>query len=95
MGGAVTIGRLMMASGDMPEGRWELAGARGSGYEGLDDSPRPKVLALLAGVRRTELSRREEVAPGVVGGLRISYLRWGGLEGTPPLKDGMVGASGA
>ena len=95
MGGAVTIGHLMMASGDMPEGRWELAGARGSGCEGLDNSPRPKVLALLVGVRRTELSRHEEVASGVVDGLRILYLRWGGLEGTLPSEDGMVGASGA
>ena len=95
MGGVVTIGRLMIASGDMPEGHWESIGARGSGWEGLDDSPGPEVLTLLVGVRRIELLGREEVAPGVVGGLHVLYLCWGGLEGTPPLEDGMVGASGA
>ena len=75
MGGAVTIGRLMKASGDMLERRWESTGARGSGCEGLDNSPGPEVLALFVGVRCTELSRREEVAPGVVNSLRVSYLR--------------------
>ena len=84
MGGAVTIGHLMMASDDMLEGRWKSVEAWGSGCECLDDSPGPEVLALLAGVRWTELSRREEVTPGVVGGLRVVYLHWGGLEGTPP-----------
>ena len=75
MGGAVTIGRLMKASGDMPEWRWESARDRGSNYECLDNSPGPEVLALFVGVRCTELSRREEVAPGVVNSLRVSYLR--------------------
>ena len=65
MDGAVTIGRLMMASGDMPEWRWELAGDRGSGCECLDNSLGPEVLALLVGVQRNELSGREEVTPGV------------------------------
>ena len=95
MGDAVTIGRLMMASGDMLKGRWESIGALGSGCEDLDDFPRPEVLTLLAGVRRIEVSGCEEVVPGVVGGLRVSYLCWGGLECTPPSKEGMVGASGA
>ena len=95
MGGTITIGRLMMAFGNMSKGRWELAGARGLGYEGLDDSPRPEVLALLAGVRRTKLSGCEEVTSGVVDGIRVLYLRWRGLEGTPPSEDGMVEASGA
>ena len=53
MGDAVTIGCLMMASCDMPERLWELAGARGSSCEGLDDFPGPEVLALLAEVWRT------------------------------------------
>ena len=85
----------MMASSDMSEGRWESTRARGLGYEGLDDSPRPEVLAFLAGVQRTELSGREEVTSGVVSGIRVSYLRWEGLEGTPPSEDGMVEASRA
>ena len=88
-------GYLMMASGDMPKGRWESVRARWSGCEGLDDSSRPKVLALLVGVWRTKLSRCEEVTPGVVDGLRVSYLHWGGFKGTPLSKDGMVGVSGA
>lgn len=75
MGGAVTMGHLIMASGNMPEGNWESVGALGSGCEGLDDSLRPEVLALLAGGRRTELSGRQVVALGVVDGLRVSYLR--------------------
>ena len=90
MGGAVTIGLLIMASGEMPEGRWESLGAQGSGCECLEDSPGLKVLALLAGVRRAELS-----GGGEVGGLRIAYLCWEGLKGTPPSEDGTVGASGA
>ena len=92
MGGAVTMGRLIMAFSDMPKGSWESIRARGSGCEGLDDSPRPEVLTFLAGVRRTELLRCEVV---VVSGLLISYMRWGELEGTPPSKSGMVGAFGA
>ena len=95
MGGEVTIGHLMMAFGNMREGRWESVGARGSSCEGLDDSSGPEVLTLLAGVRRIELSGCEEVTMGVIGGLHVSYLCWGGLEGTPPSKNGMVGASGA
>ena len=38
---------------------------------------------------------RELLAPGVVGGLLILYLRWGGLGGTPPSEGGMVEACGA
>ena len=95
MGGMVTMGLLMMASGDMPEGIWESVGALKLGCEGLDDSPRPKVLALLAEVWRAELLGHEEVTPSVVGGLRVSYLRWWGLEGTPPSDNGMLVASGA
>ena len=90
MGGAVTIGLLMMASGEMLEGRWESAGARGSGCECLDDFPGPEVLALLGGMRRTDDS-----GGGEVDGLHVVYRRWGGLEGTPPLEDGTVEASGA
>ena len=59
MGGTVTMGLLMMASGDMPEGIWESVRALELGCEGLDDSPRPEVLALLAEVRRAELSGHE------------------------------------
>ena len=71
MGDAMTIGRLIIDSGDMSEGNSESSG----GSEALGDSPGPKVLALLAGRRRTELSGREVVTLGVVGGLLISYLR--------------------
>ena len=67
MGGTVTIGCLMMAFGEMPEGHWELAGARGSGCECLDDSLEPEVLALLVGVRRIDGS-----GGGEVGGLYVS-----------------------
>ena len=73
MGSAVSIGCLIIDLGDMSEGSSESA--RGLGYEALDDSPRPEVLALLAGGRCIELSGREVVAPGVVGGLLVSYLR--------------------
>ena len=90
MDGAMTIGHLMTASGDMSEERWESAGARWSGCECLDDSLGPEVLALLVGVRCTKLS-----GGGEVGGLLVLYWHWGGLEGTLPSEDGMVGASGA
>ena len=81
MGGAMSIGRLIIDPGDMSEGSLEFAGARacvatgGSGCETLNDSPGPKVLALLARGHRTKLSGREVVAFGVVGGLLVSYLR--------------------
>ena len=78
MGDVVTIGRLIIDFGDMSEGSLESARALatgGSGCGALDDSPGPKVLALLAGGRHTELSGHEVVASGIVGGLLISYLR--------------------
>ena len=68
MGCVVTIGRLVIDSGDMSEGNSESTG----GSEALDDSPGPKVLVFLAGGRCTELLRLEVVAPRVVGGLLIS-----------------------
>ena len=71
MGSVVTIGRLIINSGDMSKGKSESVG----GLEALDDSLGPEVLALLARGRRTELSRHEVVAHGVVGGLLLSYLR--------------------
>ena len=71
IGGAVTIRRLIIVFGDMLEGTFEYVG----GSEALDDSPGPKVLALLAGGCCTELSRRKVVASSVVGGLLVSYLR--------------------
>ena len=89
MGGWVTIGLLMMASGEMPEGRWESVGAWGLGCECLDVSLGLEVLALLGGMWRTD-----GLGDGEVGGLRVEYRRWGGLEGTPPLEDRMVGAWG-
>ena len=61
MGGVVSIRHLIIDPGDMSEGSSESTGARacvetgGSGYEALDDSPGPEVLALLAGRRRIEL----------------------------------------
>ena len=87
MSGIVTIGLLMMTSRAMPEGlwisseAWELAGAW------LDVSPGPKVLAFFGGTRRTDGSEGREI-----GGLRVKYRRWGGLEGTPPSEDGTVRA---
>ena len=69
MSGAMSIGRLIIDSGDRSKGTLESAG--GSGCEALDDSPRPEVLAILAGGRCTELSGCEVVTPGVVGGLLV------------------------
>ena len=73
MGCAMSIGRLIIDSDDMLEGNSESVG--GSSSEALDDSPGPKVLALLAGGHCTEFSRHEVVALGVVGCLHVSYLR--------------------
>ena len=73
MGGVVSIERLIIDSGDMLEGTSESAG--NSGCEALDDLPGPEVLALLVGGHRTEISGSEVVAPGIVGGLLMSYLR--------------------
>ena len=67
MGDAMTIGRLIIDSGDMSEGNSKSVG----GSEALDDSPGPKVLVFLAGGHRTELLGCEAVAPGVVSGLLI------------------------
>ena len=71
MGGAISIERLIIDSGDRSVGTSEST--RGS--EALDDSPNLEVLAPLAGGRRTELLGHEVVAPGVVGGLLVLYLR--------------------
>ena len=87
MGGAVTIGLLMMASRAMPEGCWEFVVVWESGCDCLDVSPRPKVLTLFGGIRCID-----GLGGGEVGGLHVEYWRWGGLEGTPPSKDRMVGA---
>ena len=73
MGSAVSIGLLIIDSSDMLEGNSESVG--GSGCEALDDLPGLEVLARLVGRHRTELSRREVVAPSVVGGLLVSYMR--------------------
>ena len=51
MGGALTIRRLIIDFGDMSEGNSESVG----GSEALDDSSRPKVLALLPGGHHIEL----------------------------------------
>ena len=90
MGGAVTIGLLMMASGAMPEGCWEFVGAWELGCECLDVSLGSEVLALFGGMWCTNGS-----AGGEVGGLHVEYQCWGGLEGTSPSEDGTVGAWGA
>ena len=71
MGGAVTIGRLIIDSGDKSIGNSESTRCS----KARDDSPEPEVLALLAGGCHTELSRCEVVTPRVVGGLLVSYLR--------------------
>ena len=61
MGGAVSIGRLIIDPGDMLEGSSKSVGARAcvairvSDCEALDDLPRLEVLALLAGGHRAEL----------------------------------------
>ena len=67
----MTIRRLIIVSGDMSEGTSKFVG----GSEALDDSLGPKVLASLARGCRTELSGHEVVAPGVVVGLLVSYMR--------------------
>ena len=61
MGSVVSIARLIIDPGDISEGNSKSTGARAcvaigsSGYEALDDSLGPEVLAFLAGGRRTEL----------------------------------------
>ena len=87
MGGAVTIGLLMMTSGAMPKGlwissrAWELVGAW------LDVSPGPEVLALFGGTRRTD-----GYGGGEIGCLCVEYWCWGGLKGTLSSEDGTVKA---
>ena len=87
----MSIGRLIIDSDDRSEGTSESTG--GSGCEALNDSSGPEVLTFLAGGHNTKLLGREVVAPGVVGGLLISYLRWiareEGLVGAPPSKGGI------
>ena len=103
MGDVVSIGRLIIYPDDMLEGSLESTGAQagiatwGSGYEALDDSSGPEVLALLAGGRRTELIECDKFASNVVAALLVSYLHWGvedkGLVGAPPSEGGIYGAS--
>ena len=69
----MSIGRLIIDSGDRSEGTSKSVG--GSGCEDLDDLSGPKVLALLARGHCTELSGCEIVASGVVSGLLVSYMR--------------------
>ena len=71
MGSAVSIGCLIIDAGDRLVGTSEES-VGGSGCEALDDSPGPEVLALLVGGCRIELSGREVVTLGVVGGLLVS-----------------------
>ena len=66
----MSIGLLIIDSGDRSVRTLESPG----GSEALDDSPGLEGLALLVEGRRTELSRCKVVAPGVVGGLLVSYL---------------------
>ena len=73
MGGTMSIERLIIDSNDMSE--WTLESVGGLGYEALDDSPGPEVLALLARGYRTKILKGKVVAPGVVGGLLMSYMR--------------------
>ena len=71
MGGAVTIGGLIIDSGDRSVGNLESVGCS----EALNDSPRPEVqVALLDDRRCSKLSRHEVVIPGIVGGLLVSSL---------------------
>ena len=72
MGHVVSIGRLIIDSDDISVGTSKSAG--GLSCETLNDSLGPEVLTLLAGGHRTELSERKVVAPGVLGGLLVSYL---------------------
>ena len=53
MGGIVTIGILMMASGPRSKGIRESEGALGSGCGCLKDSPGVEVLSLLGGALYT------------------------------------------
>ena len=69
MGGAVSIERLIIDSGDRLVGTSQSVG----GSEALDDSPGPEVLAFLAEGSHTELSGHEVVAPRIVGGLLVLY----------------------
>ena len=66
----------------MPKGRWDLAGGWESGCACVDVSTGPKALALLGGMRCTN-----GLGGWEVGGLRVAYQPWGGLDGTPPLED--------
>ena len=60
----MTIGHQVIDSDERSVGRSVSVGVS----EALDDSPGPKVIVLLAGGHRTELSGCE------VGGLLVSYL---------------------
>ena len=69
MGGAVSIERLIIDSGDRLVGTSQSVG----GSEALDDSLGPEVLAFLVRGSRIELSGHEVVALRVVGGLLVLY----------------------
>lgn len=90
MGGAMTIRRLIIDSGDGSVGNSKSVGCS----EALDDSPELEILTLLANEHCNELSGRELVIVGVVGGRLISYLRWEvGEDGPVASKGGILGAS--
>ena len=56
--------------------------------EGSDGSTEADILAFFLGGWLIDFLAREELAPGVVGGLLVSYRLRGGLGGVPLLKVG-------
>ena len=86
MGGWVTMGRLIITSGVIPEGIWDSV----VGGWGFDGSTGSNILAFFLGGWLADFLGRDELAPGVVGGLLVSYHLRGGLRGAPSTEGGMA-----
>ena len=82
------MGRLIITSGVIPEGIWDsVVGGWGSD-EVSDGSTRTDILAFFLGGRLADFLGWEELAPGVVGGLLVSYCLREGLGGAFFIEGG-------
>ena len=80
------MGRLIITSGVIPEGIWDSV----VGGWGFDGSTGSNILAFFLGGWLADFLGRDELAPGVVGGLLVSYHLRGGLRGAPSTEGGMA-----
>ena len=90
MGGWVTMGRLIITSGVIPDGIWDFVVGDWGSDEGSDGWTKVDILAFFLGGWLVDFLAREELVPGVVGGLLVSYPLEGELRGAHSTESGMT-----